>query len=223
MKTEHPKNYPATAFEKARLTWYEQYGSAVVGSNRMFLLAVIMVVAVALLCITIMMMMPLKTVQPYLVKVNADGMAVATPVELATYRPGDAEKKYFLSDWAIKLLTLDRFLTNKNLLDAYDRVRDKAIPEFAEYVETNKPAEALRLDPNLTRVVKIRSVAFISDGAALVRAALETRSGKGNTFTRKNVILTIHYSLVPPKTEQDIFKNPIGLYITHFALSEDLN
>jgi type IV secretory pathway TrbF-like protein len=217
------KNSPVTAFEKARIKWFEQYGSAVVGSNRMFFLAMSMVVAVVALCITIMMMMPLKTVQPYLVKVNADGMPTATPVAMESYRPGEAEKKYFLSDWAVKLLTLDRFLTNKNLLDAYARARDKAIPEFAEYVETNKPAEALRLDPNLTRIAKIRSVAFISDGAALVRAALETRSGKGQAITRKNVILTIHYSLIPPRTEQEIFDNPIGLYITHFALSEDLN
>lgn len=216
-------NSPITAFDKARIEWFERYGSAVTGSSRMFFLAMAQMFAIVAMAITIMMMMPLKTVVPYIVEVNKEGQPTSAPVAMKSYNPGDAEKKYFLAEWSTQLLTLDRYFTNTNLLAAYSRVRDKATSEFGAYVEENKPAEALRLDPNLTRIVKIRSVAFVSEGAALVRAGLETRSGKGQTVQRKNVILTIHYSLIPPKTEQEILDNPIGLFVTHFAVSEDLN
>lgn len=223
MSKDSLNNAPVTAFEQSRKKWFELYGSAVVGSNRMFLVSVALSVTCVALCLTIMSMMPLKTVVPYIVKVNGDGMVTTTPVEMVSYQPGEAEKKYFLSEWASKLLTLDRFLTQKNLLSAYERVREKATNEFADYVATQKPIEALKLDSLLTRGVKIRSVAFIGDGAALVRVVTETRAGKGQTYSRKNMILTVHYTLVPPKTEQEIFDNPIGMYITHFDLSEDLN
>ena len=217
------KNSPLTAFEKARLVWFQLYGSAVVGSNRLFIVTLVVCITCIGQGIAIMSMLPLKTVVPYIVKVNNDGMVTSNPVEMSNYTPGDAEKKYFLSDWSVKLLTLDRYLTNKNLLDAYERVRDKATNEFADFVATNKPAEALKLDTQLTRGVKIRSVAFISEGAALVRLVTETRAGQGQSYIRKNMIITVHYTLVPPKTEQEIFSNPIGMYITHFSLSEDLN
>jgi len=223
MRKETPTTANVNAFEKARREWYEKYGSSIVGSNRMFIVAMAMCLTCVVMCFTILRMMPLKTVTPYIVKVNGDGMVAANPIEMVSYQPGEAEKKYFLSEWVSKLLVLDKFLTNKNLLEAYDRVRDKAMNEFAEYVSTNKPAEALKLDPLLTRGVKIRSVAFIGDGAALVRVVTETRTGSGQSYTRKNLILTMHFTLVPPKTEQEIFNNPIGLYVTHFDLSEDLN
>lgn len=223
MSKDNLKNSPVTAFDKARKEWFERYGSAVVGSNRMFFVSVVLSIACVSMGLVILNMMPLKTVTPYIVKVNGDGMVTATPVQMASYQPGEAEKKYFLSEWATKLLILDRFLTNKNLLEAYDKVRDKAMNEFADYVAKNKPAEALKLDSLLTRGVKIRSVSFIGDGAALVRVVTETRAGTGQAYTVKNLILTVHYSIVPPKTEEEIFNNPIGLFITHFDLSEDLN
>lgn len=223
MSKEKLRNAPVSAFEQARKDWFEKYGSSVVGSNRLFLGFIFVSIVAVSEAFTISSLFPLKTVTPYLVKVNGDGLVTSTPVEVVSFQPGEAEKKYFLSEWTSKLLTLDRYMTNQNLLDAYSRVREKAASEFAAYVAENKPAEALKLDGQLTRGVKIRSVAFIGDSAALVRVVTETRAGKGQTFTRKNLILTVHFTLVPPKTEQEIFSNPIGLFITHFDLSEDLN
>jgi len=79
----------------------------------------------------------------------------------------------------------------------------------------------LRVDPQLVQNITIRSVSFVQEMAALVRIRVETRSNTGITF--KDKLLTVHFAVVPPKTEAEIYANPIGLYITHFAVSEDIN
>lgn len=222
-KEDSLRNAPISAFEKARFEWFERYGSSVMGSNRLFILAVILAVATIAQSLAIFVMMPLKTVQPYVVKVSDDGQATATSVGTVAYQPGDAEKRYFLADWVTKLLTLDKYMTENNLVAAFYRTRNKGSSEFSDWVDQNKPAEALNLDPSLTRAVAIRSISFIGDGAALVRASLETRTSAQSAQMKKNVIVTIHYALIPPTTEKEILENPIGLYITHFAINEDSN
>ncbi|MDO5948033.1 VirB8/TrbF family protein, partial [Burkholderia cepacia] len=38
---------------------------------------------------------------------------------------------------------------------------------------------------------------------------------------RRNPQITVHYAISPPKSEEEIASNPVGLYITHFARVED--
>lgn len=218
-----PDNAPITAFEKARIRWFENYGAAIVENRRLFFIAVAQAIAILGLGGAIFFMMPLKTVVPYTVKVNQEsGQVTVAPVGMQRYMPGDPEKQYFLAQWATKLMTLDKFMTERYLTDSYILTRDKAVSEIQDWIDHNRPIEAITKDPSLTRTVTIRSVSFIQDGAALVRATLETRSVNQKAADRKNVLVTIHYAVIPPKTEKEILENPIGLFVTHFAINEDL-
>jgi len=218
------RNSPTTALQKARQRWFEEYGAAGMNSNRMFVGLMASLITNISLGIALAVMMPLKTVQPWMVKVDKEeGVATATKVGTAPYQPGDPEKRYFLAEWTTMLLTLDKYMTEKNLVKAFYRTRGKGSSEFGDWVDVNKPAEALKLDPSLTRNIQIRSISFVADGAALVRVSLETRTSAQSSPIRKNVIATIHFAVIPPTTEQEILENPIGLYITHFAISEDMN
>lgn len=218
-----PPNAPASAHIKARQIWFEQYGSSVMNRNRLFIIAVLEAIVIFVMGIAIASLTPLKTVVPYVVKVHTDGQVSTSPIGSKVYQPGDNEKQYFLAEWSTKLLTLDRFVTIKNLESAFYKTRNKATSEFSDYIDQYKPAEKLKQDQSLTRSVTIRSISFVADGSALVRASLETRSLNQSAPDKKNIIITIHYSIVPPQTQQDILDNPIGLYITHFAINEDLN
>lgn len=166
-------------------------------------------------------MLPLKTVVPWMVSVKDTGKVVGTAVETIKFEPDENAKRYFLKEWITKVFTLDRYLTEKYLIEAYNSVQGSAIPEFREFIDTNKPLVALRSDPSLVQNITIRSVSFLQDSGALIRIRIETRTN--GTIKYIDKLVTLHFSVIPPKTEQEIYTNPIGLYITHFAISEDIN
>lgn len=199
---------------------FERWGGPVVESNRWFIGFVFMCFVCGGQTYAISTMLPLKTVAPWMVTVKDTGKVEGTPIEAIKFAPDENAKRYFLKEWVTKVFTLDRYLTEKYLIDSYNTVRGQGAEEFKQFIDTNKPLVALRSDPNLVQNITIRSVSFIQDSGALIRIRLETRNGEGLKFTDK--LITVHFSVIPPKTEEEIYANPIGLYITHFAVSEDI-
>lgn len=218
-----PSNAPITAFDKARIEWYERYGSAVVEKNRYFVLLVVAVVMVIAMAFSIAAMAPLKTVVPYYIKVANDGSVSvdSSGIGSSSYKPGEAEKKYFLAGWVTRLMTIDPYITKKNINDNYLQTSGKANDELTAYLRDQKPIEAMTADPNLTQTVKINGINFLQDDAALVKLSTERRT-KDNVET-KSWLVTLHYVLIPPKDPDDILKNPLGLFITHFDVSAEIN
>lgn len=217
-----PSNAPVNAFEKARVEWFERYGSAIVEKNRYFLLSVIGLAVIIALAFSIMAIAPLKTVVPYVIKVSDNGSVTVDPsAARQNYKPGTAEMQYFLAKWVEKLMTLDTYLTERNLNEAYLQTRANAMSEFTEYMQKEKPIEITRKDATLTKVVKINAVTFLQDGVALVKATTQKRSS--NTPAEdKTYLVTIHYAVSPPTTPEMIMQNPLGLFITHFSVVEEM-
>jgi type IV secretory pathway TrbF-like protein len=215
-------NAPQTAYQKAEGKFYEIYGSSKVESSRWFVFSMVLLVVVIALALSIAKTMPLKTVVPYIVQVDKVNGAAAHPVSAVNFSPDTNVKSYFLSQWVYKLLTIDPFLTRDNIKAAYLLTRDKASKEYTEYLNEDKPIERLVKDPSLTRTVRINS---LNPGAeqniAIIRVTTEERSGT-SAVKVKRYMLTIHYAIVPPTTEEEIRVNPVGIYITHFVINEEI-
>ena len=219
-KSNSQSNVPVTAGPKAHGI-FERYGAPIVEGNRWFTFGVLLLIVVLVQGIAIFRMLPLHKPVPYKVEVSESGQVAVRPVAATEYKPGDKEKKYFLTQWTTKLLTLDRFFSEKYLLDAYSLTRDQASEQFSDYVARFQPLVELKKDPSLNQQVTIRSVSFVQDGVALVRVRLDKRATNQSTSS-KDMLLTINFALVEPETDEDIYRNPIGLFITQFALSEDI-
>ena len=214
------KKTPITAITKGK-GLFERFGGAVVESNRWFTAFIVMCFVCLVQLYSFNSMLPLKTVVPYLIQVKDTGQIAAKPIEAANFTPDENAKRYFLTQWVTKLFTLDRFLTEQYLVDAYSVCRTEAAEEFRSYINENQPIVALRSDPNLVQNITIRSVSFLQDGGALIRVRVLRRNAQGLKTSDK--LITVHFSIIPPKTEQEIYTNPIGLYITHFAVGEDIS
>ena len=214
------KRAPDAAFDKAMHVWFENYGSSVVEKTRWFVVAMTELGVIFAMGLAIAYMAPLKTVVPYVVNVADTGQVTATNAGVSQYQPGEKEIRFFLAQWVTKMYTLDRMMTVRYLKDAYALTRDKAVAEFTDWLESNKPIASLEVDQGITQGVTIKSISFVGEGVALVRFRYTTRAQQKAITTDK--LLTIHYSLIPPTTDQQIYENPLGLYITHFAVSEDI-
>lgn len=218
---KHLKNAPLTDYEKARLQWFENYGSAVVEKNRYFALTVLLTLVSIALGSALMAMAPLKTVVPYVIHVSNDGHVSADPAGATAYVPGDKEKKYFLGRWTVNLLTLDPVLTERLLSEAYLMTRGKASDEFTDWLNQTTPIAKLKAEPLLSRTAAISSISFVEGNVALVRVETETRRMNTPKIVDRYLV-TIHYEVIPARTDKEILNNPIGLFITHFDVSEDL-
>jgi len=216
-----PSSAPLTAFERARVEWFERYGCAVVERNRMFIGWVLSTVALLAACLALVVLMPLKTVEPFIVRVADNGSAVVDRAAAQKYVPGRAERTYFVSRWVQQVLTMDPYLTERQLAEAYRMTSGLATQQMLDWMQGDRPIERLRKDAGLNRSVSIITVAPLDDAVMQVRVRTETRSLHAAAQV-KTLQVTVHYAIVPPKTEAEIIQNPIGLYVTRFNIAEEL-
>jgi len=213
---------PLTAFERARVEWFERYGCAVVERNRMFLGWVLTTMALLAACLAIAALLPLKTVEPYVVRVADNGQVAVDRAAAQRYAPGRAERTYFVSRWVQQVLTLDPYLTERQLSEAWRMTSGLATRQLLDWLRTERPLERLRRDPGLSRSIAIVTVVPLDDSVMQVRVRAETRAG-GAEPKSAVIQVTLHYAIVPPRTEAEIMRNPIGLYVTRFSLVEELS
>ena len=222
VRPDAPDNAPLTAFERARIEWFERYGCAVVERNRMFLGWVLTTVALLAASLAIAALLPLKTVEPFVVRVADNGQVALDRAAAQRYVPGRAERTYFVSRWVQQVLTLDPYLTERQLSEAWRMTSGLATRQLLDWLRAERPLERLRRDPGLSRSVAIVTVVALDESVMQVRARTETRAGAGEP--RSAVVqVTLHYTLVPPRTEAEIMRNPIGLYVTRFNVVEELS
>jgi type IV secretory pathway TrbF-like protein len=217
-----PAGTPPVVDPNPTRMWFEVQGAPIVERNRYFLICMGLLAALVAACIALAVMAPLKTVIPFVLEKAEDGAVMPAPLSAQQYQPGSAEKRYFIAQWARQLLTLDPHLTQQYLSEAYLVTRGKATVEFTDWVQRNAPMAELKRDPTLTRTVSISSISLVEDEVALVRVATERRNAGNPLAAREKFILTIHFATVLPKTEQELLKNPVGLFVTHFLVNADL-
>jgi len=184
------------------------------------LMSVIIVLAVALgaMSIALMRMLPLHERIPYFVTVNPQSGAVSATNEVATrFTPSDASKRYFLNQWVTNLLTVDGHTRTQGLPNSYAFLRGAALGqwkqfEFGQY----KPLEQLKQSPDVTVYPTILAIGFINDDSAAIRVALTS-----STNNVKHLLVTVNFAILPPTTDAEVYRNPVGLWITHFEVTNE--
>lgn len=217
------KNSPLTAYDKAKAEWNRLNGDTVVNQGRFFVLAALMALAVIGMAGAIFALTPLKTVIPYTVQVDKiTGETRALGITAERYTPNQQQMGYFIARFTQQLISLDPFLTENNLIESFRFVRGKAIEEFREYMQKNQPIVRIKQDPSLTRTVTINSLQFLDQNIAQVRITTQERSSeRSTTAPARRYVVVLHFVIDPPTDERVILQNPIGIYITHFSISEE--
>lgn len=215
-------NAPPTAYDRAKAEWAERMGEATVNQGRLFVIAAGSILGMIALAFALAGLAPLKSVVPYSIHVDkVTGETRAAGITAAAFTPDEKQKRFFLAKWVKQMLTLDAFTTERDLSDAYGMVRGKAIEEFRDYLQKTQPIAQLRRDTTLTRTVQPNTIQFLADNIAMVRVATQTRSAT-DTVPAKRYAVLIHFAIEPPQSEAEILRNPIGMYVTHFNISEEM-
>jgi len=173
-----------------------------------------------LLALALVFLMPLKSVEPYVLTVDRQTGAVeaATTLQNGKLSQNEAVIQAQLAGYVIARETFD----STDLAQQYRRVqimssRQVGAAYVAEMAATNPASPLNTLSRGDTVSIRIRSVSLIADGAGLVRFTA-TRSALGATGGQStNFVAAISFGFNGrPLRAADRYDNPLGFQVTRY-------
>ncbi|MER9350693.1 conjugal transfer protein TrbF [Mesorhizobium sp. M0227] len=212
---------PVTPYQKASQLWDERIGTArVQAKNWRFMAFGCLALATGLSGGLLWQSMQGRVV-PYVVEVDRFGEAHAVTPAVQNYQPDDAQIAWHLSRFIqnVRSVSTDAVLVRQNWLSAYDFATDRAALFLNEYAKANDPFGQIG-----TRSVSVQvtSVVRASDSSFQVKWTEQVfERGSLASTARWIGILTI--LIRPPRTTEQLRKNPLGVFINAIDWSRELD
>jgi len=194
-------------------------------NRRVWLMLFALTGAVLLMAIGIMRMLPLKERIPYVIQVETNhrgehtGNVTVNTSGARSFTPEEVHIRYFLGKWAINLLTIDERSRTIRLPETQVLLRGDALRDWSRYItETERPLHKLVENPAFRQRAELISITFLSEKTIMIRAKLTDNQAR----KERRVQITLNFALLPPASETEIFRNPIGLWITTFGVNDEL-
>ncbi|MEO6579631.1 MAG: type IV secretion system protein [Sphingomicrobium sp.] len=195
---------------ETRIAWRVAAGAAVIA---------------LLLALTLLLLVPLKTVQPYVLTVDRQTGAVEPAMTVSGGRltQNEAVIQAQLAGYVVSRETFDA----TDLAPQYRRVqitsaRPVATAYVAEMAATNPQSPLNVLGRGDTISIRIRSVSLIGDGAGLVRFTASRRATGAATGQDINYVSAISFGFNGrPLRPSDRFDNPLGFQVTRYRRDAD--
>jgi type IV secretion system protein VirB5 len=212
---------PVTPYQKAEQLWDERIGAARVQAKNWRLMAFgCLALSFGLSGGVIWQSLQTKIV-PYVVEVDRFGEARAVAPAIRDYQPADAEIAWHLARFItdVRGVSTDPVLVRQNWLAAYDFATDRAALFLGDYARKTDPFGQIG-----TRSVSVQvtSVVRASDTSFQVKWTEQI-------FERGSLARTEHWTAIltiilrPPATEQQLRKNPLGLFVNAIDWSRELD
>ncbi|MBI1302057.1 MAG: type VI secretion protein [Alphaproteobacteria bacterium] len=213
------KNY----FKYAKTWDQEIVASALQSRNRAWIVATTCLI-LSLLCITaLLLLLPLKTFEPYVVAVDRHTgyLEVVRGLKSSTL----SEDQAITESNLVKYVSLREQYNPAILKNNYDEVvmmsGDQALKEFRELWAANNPDNpSVKLGTKSAIEIKIKSVSFISDRIASVRFLKEKTTPKGKKESHWNAVIEFHYAQKPTKMRERL-SNPLGFQVTNYRINPE--
>jgi type IV secretion system protein VirB8 len=213
--TEHDKYYAAAQ------GWAEGQVEAERRARRLGWIVAAVAGAIAfILAVALALLIPLKSVQPFVVTVDRQSGAVEAPTTVAGGRltQNEAVIQAQLANYVRVRETFDA----SDLAENYRRVQllssgDVRAAYIAQMAAGN-PASPLRaLSPGDTLKVRIKSVSLTASGSALVRYDIDRTAAGGRSVGSTAYVSAISYGFSNvPLRAADRFETPLGFQVTRY-------
>lgn len=212
---------PATPYQAAAQVWDERIGSARVQARNWRLMAFGCLLLAMLIAGGLVWRSAQSIVTPYVVEVDRSGQVRAVGEAAATYRPDDAQIAFHLAQFItrVRSLSVDPVVVRQNWLDAYNYTTDKGAGVLNDFARSNDPFARVGKE---SVTVQITSVVRASDASFNVRWT-EQRFANGAPAGTERWNAVISIVLQPPRTEQRLRKNPLGIYVSGLSWSRELD
>jgi len=211
---------PETPYQRAAQVWDDRIGSArVQARNWRFMAFGCLALAIGLSG-GVIWQAGRSTITPYVVEIDTLGQTRAIGPAIAAYEPTDAQIAYHLARFIenVRSLSIDPIVVRQNWLRAYDYATDRAANTLNDYARENDPFSRVG---QRTVTVEVTSIVRSSGDSFDVRWREQSfENGVLADTIRYTAVLSI--VLQPPRTEEALRKNPLGIYVHALNWSRDL-
>ncbi|MGY8819960.1 MAG: conjugal transfer protein TrbF [Pseudomonadales bacterium] len=212
---------PTTPYQAAGQLWDERLGSSRVQARNWRLMAF------GCLGLSLMMTAGLvwrsaqSMVTPYVVEVDRQGQVRAVGEAASPYHPGDAQIAHHLARFIglVRALPIDPVVVRQNWLQAYQFTTDRGAATLNEYARRNDPFTRVGKE---SVTVEVTSVVRASDSSFQVRWD-ERRYVNGSPDGVEHWTGVLSIVTQPPRTEERLRSNPLGLYVNGLSWSRELD
>ena len=212
---------PVTPYQAAAQAWDERIGSARVQARNWRLMAFGSLTLALLMAGGLVWRSAQSIVTPYVVEVDQAGQVRAVGEATTPYRPHDAQIAHHLARFIndVRSLSIDPIVVRRNWLEAYDYATDRGAATLNDYARTNDPFS--RIGQNSV-AVEVTSVVRASDSSFQVRW-IERAFVNGAPAGTERWTAVLSIVLQPPRTEEKLRKNPLGIYVNGLSWSRELD
>jgi type IV secretory pathway TrbF-like protein len=212
---------PVTPYQAAAQVWDQRIGSARVQARNWRLMAFGCLSLALLMAGGLVWRSAQSIVTPYVVEVDHAGQVRAVGEAATPYQPTDAQIAHHLARFVsdVRSLSIDPIVVRQNWLEAYDYATDRGAATLNDYARTNDPFARIGQD---STAVEITSVVRASDASFQVRW-IERHYANGAPSGTERWTALLSIALQPPRTEERLRKNPLGIYVNGLSWSRELD
>ena len=208
-----------TPYQRARQAWDERVGSARVqaASWRLAFFAVSLLAIV--MGVALVVVLRQSRVVPYIVEVGASGGGGGVAPAPIRYEPTDAQIRYFLANFVelIGTVPIDPVVAKKDWLTAYGFLTENGARQLNAFAAGSDPLGRVGKE----RVeIHVRNSLRESDRSFQLTWNETVFDPNGTLLSRKERTGLFSVVVMTPRTEDEILRNPLGLYIDKFSISE---
>lgn len=206
-------------------TWDQEIiANALLSKKRAWIFAFICMGISVLSLMTLILILPLKTFEPYVVTVDRSTgyLEVAKGLNDLTLSEDEAVTEANL----VKYVSLREQYNPAILKENYETVEimsdGQALKEYQElWAATNPDNPSIKLGRKASIDIKIKSVAFINDKTATIRFLREVRENDRVKTSHWNAVIQFRYSQKPMQM-RDRFSNPLGFQVTNYRVNPEV-
>ncbi|WP_317948957.1 type IV secretion system protein, partial [Campylobacter jejuni] len=184
-------------------------------NKRAWLIAFISIFIAIISIIAVVLLTPLKTIEPYVIRVdNTTGMVdILTMLDEKEIKANEALDKYFISTYVKAREGYYYDLLNQDYLLTQLMSSEKVANEYRALYEGDNARDQILKNSNEVSVQILSIVLGESNGVktATVRAIITTKNLTSKGTTQATKVITLSYDYILAKaSEENRFLNPLG-------------
>ncbi|MBN8712816.1 MAG: conjugal transfer protein TrbF [Xanthomonadales bacterium] len=212
---------PATPYQAAAQVWDERLGSARVQAKNWRLMSFGCLGIALLMAAGLVWQSGESRVTPYVVEVDHAGQVRAVGAAITPYKPTDAQIAWYLARFIadVRSLSIDPIVVRQHWLEAYGYTTDKGAATLNAYARAHDPFAHIGQD---SVSVDVTSVVRVSDASFQLRWT-EQHYHEGTPTGSEHWTAMLTLVMQTPRTEQQVRRNPLGIYVNGLSWSRDLD
>jgi type IV secretory pathway TrbF-like protein len=212
---------PATPYQAAAQVWDQRMGTSLAQAKNWRLMAFGCLSLALLMAGGLVWRSAQSMVTPYVVEVDSAGQVRAVGEAASPYQPNDAQMAHHLARFInlVRSLSIDPVVVRQNWLEAYHYTTDRGAATLNDYARANDPFTRVGKE---SVTVELSSVVRASDNSFQVRWN-ERRYVNGSSAGLERWTAVISIVLQPPRSEEKLRRNPLGIYVNGLSWSRELD